>query len=117
MTEMESWEHYVGLNWTDRFDDGLDEEEQEVVYFNLFVDGSKLSEDELTALSNEIDRLNHYEDDFSPFQQESNFIVEDVWKDDEESATSFTIDGWATEFVLDEIFDCFKSYNVNWQDL
>lgn len=26
MTERESWEHYVGLNWTDRFSDPPEEE-------------------------------------------------------------------------------------------
>ncbi len=97
MTQREEWEHYVGLNWTNRFDDDPDEEE--VIYFDLIVDACKLSDEEFNEILNQLDNLN-YGDSCCP---KANFSVDYVYKDDEEYATGFTLSGWADEETYEEI--------------
>ena len=108
--------------WDRPFYYSKDDDTEEIIYIDLFVDASKLSDEDYDEIYNQLDNLNHFGDEFSP---ESKFVIDDVWKYVEEDGKryvetdykKFTICGWATEFVVDKLFDCLNSYSVDWQDL
>lgn len=108
MTEMQAWEHYVGLNWTDRFNDDPNEEEE--IDVDLEVDASKLTEEEFDELVERIEELGR-KTDF--FEDQADFRVNYTYKSDAEYATGFTIKGWFYEPVYDEVIDCLDYYGVN----
>ena len=62
MTQREAWEHYVGLNWTDRFNDPEEEEKPEKFDVNIDVDTSKLDDEEVTELINKLESLSYVSD-------------------------------------------------------
>lgn len=109
MTERESWEHYVGLNWTDRFSDPPEEEE---LTLNLEVDASNLTGKDFDELIDRIETLGHVSEAFG-INPQSDFYVNYVYKDGEEYATGFTVRGWCYEPVYDEVIDCLDYYGVN----
>lgn len=106
MTEMEAWEHYVGLNWTDRFNDA---DEKEEIDLDLEVDASKLSEEEFDEL---VDRLEELGRKTVFFEDQADFKVNYTYKSDEEYATGFTVKGWCYETVYNEVIDCLDYYGV-----
>ena len=89
MTERESWEHYVGLNWTDRFSDPVDEEEEKV--------------------DDKIFELSHYEEDFCP---KADFSVKYFAKEGDDFDTCFEIHGWANESVYEELLESIDYYGL-----
>ena len=107
MTEMESWEHYVGLNWTDRFSDDPNEEEE--ISFDFEVDGSNLSDEDFDNLIDEVEELGHKG---SWLFAQSDFAVNYIYKDGEEYATSFTVCGWANEPVYEELLERLDYYGA-----
>ena len=106
MTERESWEHYVGLNWTDRFNDPPEEEE---ICIDGQIDASKLSEEDFSEVADKIEELSHYEEDF---YEKSDFRVNYFAKDGEDYETCFEIHGWAAESVYEELIDRIEYYGL-----
>lgn len=109
MTERESWEHYVGLNWTDRFNDPPEDEEE--ISLDLEIDASDLSEEDFDELVERLESLGHQSDCFD--EEQSDFRVNYIYKSDEEYATSFTVRGWCYEPIYYEVIDCLDDYGVN----
>ena len=116
MTEREAWEHYVGLNWTNRFNDP---EELEEVKVNFVIDTSKLNEDEAVSLSDELFSL-------SLVRNERTFKVEE--KEDADGRISeIRLHGYSYEEdtdeygyplpdVYDQILDTLDNYLVKYKE-
>ena len=107
MTERESWEHYVGLNWTDRFSDPVDEEEE--IRIDATIDASELSEEDFGKVDDKIFELSHYEEDFCP---KADFSVKYFAKEGDDFDTCFEIHGWANESVYEELLESIDYYGL-----
>ncbi len=106
---MESWEHYVGLNWTDRFNDPRIDHTREKIDVNFLVDASKLDGEDFDKIINEVEKLGNKGESW---QKDSDFSWDYFYKDDAEYATMFTIRGWAIEWIYNDLCKCLGKYNV-----
>ena len=105
---MESWEHYVGLNWTDRFNDPP-KDTREKLKVNFFVDASELDDENFDKIINEVEELGRLGESW---QRDSDFSWDYFYKDDEEETMVFTIRGWAIEWIYNDLCKCLGKYNV-----
>ena len=105
---MEAWEHYVGLNWTDRFNDPP-KDTREKLKVNFLVDASKLDDENFDKIINEVEALGDIGEDWD---KDSDFSWDYFYKDDAEETMVFTIRGWAIEWIYNDLCDCLGKYNV-----
>gem|GEM_PF-2817364 len=122
MTEREAWEHYVGLNWTDRFN-APEEPEVEKIPIKIDVDTSKLEDEEVTSLINDLEDLSYVRD--YPFYGdcETTFEVNyDLEENRDEEGNEIPIVliqlcGYCVEYYrYCKLADTLDGYNVNWTE-
>lgn len=102
MTQREEWEHYVGLNWTNRFGDPPEEKEEELYEVDWSLDAGKLSDEEISELANKIEEISRYD------------VTVDITENEDGVVDSFKVYGSCNEDIYDEIVSCIDDYNVTY---
>lgn len=108
MTEMQAWEVFVGLNWTDRFSDPPEEPEIEI---EMVVDTSKLTESEFEEFLAKVEELSRYNKDYV---DRAYIKVDYDYEGEGDTVTGLKLDGWCYEDVYEKLFNCLDDYDVKY---